>query len=103
MPHLQRALRMRDQLSQAAAQRRVSVDTLDRCDTAALLVAADGLIIYANRNAEALLVDGKAICYRNGKLTGIRDSENDRLSTLILDAARMGEPRHLTAQWLCGV
>jgi DNA-binding CsgD family transcriptional regulator len=89
MPHLQRALRIRDQLAQAAVQRRVSVDTLDRCDTAALLVAADGLIVYANRHAEALLADGSAICQRNGRLTGVRETENARLSALIQEATRM--------------
>ena len=89
MPHLQRALRIRDQLAQAAVQRRVSVETLDRCDIAALLVAADGLIVYANRHAEALLAEGSALCQRNGRLTGVREIENIRLSALIREAAGM--------------
>ena len=93
LPHLQRALRIRDQLAQAAVQRRVSVDTLDRCDTAALLVAADGLIIYANRHAEALLADGSALWQRNGRLFGVRETENARLSALIREAARMAGVR----------
>ena len=90
LPHLQRALRIRDQLGQAAVQRRVSVDTLDRFETAALLVAADGLIIYANRYAEALLADGSAISQRNGRLIGVREVENARLSALIREATRLG-------------
>ena len=90
VPHLQRALRIRDQLAQSAVQRRVSVDTLDRCDTAALLVTADGLVVYANRYAEALLADGTAICQRNGRLTGVRETENARLSALIREATRIG-------------
>jgi DNA-binding CsgD family transcriptional regulator len=93
LPHLQRALRIRDQLAQAALQRRVSVDTLDRCDTAALLVAADGLIVYANCHAEALLAEGSALCQRNGRLTGVRETENIRLSALIREAAGMAGSR----------
>ncbi len=89
LPHLQRALRIRDQLARAAVQRSVSIDTLDRCDTAVLLVAADGLIVYANRHAEALLTDGNAICQRNGRLAATRDSEDGRLSVLIREASNM--------------
>lgn len=89
LPHLQRALRIRDQLARAAVHRRVSVDTLDRCDTAAFLVATDGLIIYANRHAEALLANGSPICQRNGRLTAVRESENARLSALIQEVNRI--------------
>jgi DNA-binding CsgD family transcriptional regulator len=89
LPHLQRALRVRDQLGQAAIQRSVSSDILDRCDTAALLVAADGLILYANRNAESLLAGGSAICQRCGRLTATRDPENGRLAALIREACSM--------------
>jgi DNA-binding CsgD family transcriptional regulator len=89
LPHLQRALRIRDQLAQAAVQRRVSVATLDRCDTAAFLVAADGLIIYANRYAEAFLATGTVLCQRNGKLMAVRPTENARLFALIRDATRV--------------
>ena len=89
MPHLQRALRIRDQLTQAALQRSVSIDTLDRCDTAVLLVAADGSIVYSNRHAEVLLNDGSAICQRYGRLVVTRDAENGRLLSLIREAIRM--------------
>jgi DNA-binding CsgD family transcriptional regulator len=87
LPHLQRALRIRDQLTQAAAQRSVSSDILDRCETAAMLVAADGLILYANRQAEALLVDGSVVYQRYGRLTATRDTDNSRLCVLIREAS----------------
>jgi DNA-binding CsgD family transcriptional regulator len=93
LPHLQRALRIRDQLAQAVVQRRFSSDTLDRCGTAALLVTADALIIYANQHAEALLADGGAVCQRNGRLTGVREADNARLSTLIREATQLASGR----------
>lgn len=89
MPHLQRALRIRHQLTQAAVQRRVSDATLDRCDTAALLVTAAGVIVYTNRRAEALLADGTAVCQCNGRLIGTRRSDDARLAALIRAAACM--------------
>jgi DNA-binding CsgD family transcriptional regulator len=37
-----------------------------------------------------LLEDGSAICQRNGRLIGVRETENTRLSTLIHETTRMG-------------
>ena len=93
MPHLQRALRIREHLTQAAVQQRVSVDTLDRCDAAALLVTADGRIIHANRLAEALLADGSALCQRKGRLVGVHETENALLAALIREATRIASVR----------
>lgn len=90
MPHLQRALRIHDALGQSAVKQRLSLDTLDRCSTATLLVAADASIIHANQIAEALLTEGTALCQRNGRLMAIRQKEGAALSSLIREATRMG-------------
>lgn len=68
-------------------QRCVSIETLDRCDSAVFLVAADGVLVYANRHAELLLADGRTIGQRNGRLTALRNNESSRLSGLIREAA----------------
>ena len=93
LPHLQRALRIRDRLTQAAVDRRVSVETLDRCNAAVLLVAGNGVILFSNRNADALLADGTDICQQQGRLVATRETENGRLSRLIKEAASMSSVR----------
>jgi len=87
LPHLQRALRVRDQLAQAAIQQQVSLVALDRSETATLLVSADNRIIYANQQAEELLADGTVIRSRNGRLTATAHNNDEQMSALIREAS----------------
>jgi DNA-binding CsgD family transcriptional regulator len=83
LPHLQRALRVRDQLAQAAIREHVSLAALDRSETATLLVTADSRIIYANPQADVLLTVGTVIRSRNGCLAATSKNDAERLSALI--------------------
>jgi DNA-binding CsgD family transcriptional regulator len=83
LPHLQRALRVRDQLSQAAVRQHISLETLNRCGTATFLVTADGAIIFANRTAEVMMTNGAGVRFCKGRLTAIRSTDAERLTVLI--------------------
>ena len=83
LPHLQRALRVREQVGRAGVAERLSWETLNRCDTAAFLVAADGRLVFLNHLGEALLAAGTAVRSCNGRLTTIRRDDAQQLSALI--------------------
>lgn len=87
LPHLQRAIRVRDQLAQAAIQRQVSLVALDRSESATFLVSADNQIIYANPQAEELLADGTVIRSRDGRLTATAHDNDEQMSALIREAS----------------
>jgi len=91
LPHLQRALQIRNQISQATMLQRVSLETLNRGDIAAIVVAADGRIIYANPNAEALLADGSAVRIHKGRMAAGIQADTAHLRALIRSASAMGE------------
>jgi DNA-binding CsgD family transcriptional regulator len=91
LPHLQRALQIRHQFAQTALLQRVSIETLNRNDTAILVVAAVGHIIFANSHAEALLADRGAVCIHKGRLAATIHSDTARLMSLIRSASDMGE------------
>jgi DNA-binding CsgD family transcriptional regulator len=87
LPHLQRALRVRDHLAQSEVQRQISELALDRSETATLLLSSDSRIIYSNPKAEELLMDGRAIRSKNGRLTAAGRLESEQLSALIREAS----------------
>jgi hypothetical protein len=94
LPHVQRALQIKNQLNRAASVQRLSVETLDRTDTATVLVTANGLIVFANSQAEALLANGAGICVQRGKLATKLQSDTARLLSLIRDASDMAQARN---------
>lgn len=87
LPHLQRALRIRQQLVQAAVERRISFETLERSENSIVLVTPNASIVFANSQAEAMISSGREICSRNGRLLAEREGENSRLAALILAAS----------------
>jgi DNA-binding CsgD family transcriptional regulator len=91
LTHLKRALQIRNRLAGAAFLRRISLEALNRTDTAALVVAADGRIIYANPPAELLLSSRGALCVQKGQLAARLQSDSARLLSLIRSASNMGE------------
>jgi DNA-binding CsgD family transcriptional regulator len=87
LPHLQRALRVRDQLAQSAVQQQFSLAALDRSETATLLVSADNQIIYTNSRAEELLAGAAVIRSHNGRLTATAHDNDEQMSALIREAS----------------
>jgi DNA-binding CsgD family transcriptional regulator len=86
LPHLQRALRVRDRLGATALTQRLSLEALHRCETAALLVAADGRILFANERAECFLAEGCAFRARNQRLVPTRRVDAERFAILLHQA-----------------
>jgi DNA-binding CsgD family transcriptional regulator len=95
LPHLQRALRVREHLGLAARERQMSLEVLYRSQTGILLVTADASIMFANRQAESILASGMGLRSRNGRLAATGEAENRRLLASILEAncfAGEGQP-----------
>jgi DNA-binding CsgD family transcriptional regulator len=91
LPHLQRALQIRNQLGHTQFLQRVSLETLTRTDTATLVVTSDGRIIFANPHADRLLSSRGALCVQKGQLAARLHSDSARLLSLIRSASNMGE------------
>jgi DNA-binding CsgD family transcriptional regulator len=83
LPHLRRALQVRERLAAAGAAAGTAFDALERSGMAALVAAGNGQILYANREAERLLRAGEGIAAVGGRLASARRPTNDRLLALI--------------------
>lgn len=71
LPHLERALRVRDHLARVSVTEQVSLAALARCQTATVLVQGDGRILYANPEAETLLRVRRPVpALRRGSIQG---------------------------------
>jgi DNA-binding CsgD family transcriptional regulator/PAS domain-containing protein len=86
MPHLQRALQMRQKLALADVGRQAALDGLERTGTATLVTDDQGRIIFANRLAEVLLREGDAVRVSAGRITALDRSVAERLRFLISGA-----------------
>jgi DNA-binding CsgD family transcriptional regulator len=87
LPHLTRALQMRRRLASAGLERGAALEALERTGMATLVVAADGHVLFASRDAERLLGDGEALRLAEGKLVARTPREAARLAGAIRDAA----------------
>jgi PAS domain-containing protein len=83
LPHLQRALQIRQRLAEPDIAKGLAFDVLDRSATAALVVDRDARILYANREAERLLRSGGDLAAIGGRLALRRCAPADRLMALI--------------------
>ena len=83
LPHLQRALRLRELLGSAALIAEASREMLGRFQTAAVVVTGDGRVLHANPDAAQLLAEGSAIRWRNGRISSSRETDAAQLLTLI--------------------
>ncbi len=86
LPHLQRALRVRDKLRHAATHQCFSLEALDRIDTAAFLLVADGRILFSNKLGEQLLTIGRGIRSQNGHLVATTVADSMQLERLLREA-----------------
>ena len=86
LPHLQRALQMRRRLMEPGIEASAGLEGLDRSGTAALVVARDGRILYANREAESLLRARNGVAAVAGRFATRGATERTRLAALIASA-----------------
>ena len=87
-PHLQQALRVQSILLEAVRETHAALDGLDALQIGALLVAADGTVIYANSAANGILGRRDGLFMERSRLaTGIV-ATTQALHALIADCAR---------------
>ncbi len=87
LPHLQRALQIRERLRAANIERQATLEGLERSATATLVVSRDGRVLYANALAERLLREGDAILASRGRIASRARKAGTLLACLIRDAA----------------
>jgi DNA-binding CsgD family transcriptional regulator len=80
-PHLRRAVQLNRRLQMLAAERRWSLEALDRLTQGVLVVDAEARILLANRAAERALADGLALS--DGALCSHRAAETAELHAAI--------------------
>jgi DNA-binding CsgD family transcriptional regulator/PAS domain-containing protein len=85
-PHLQRALVIGSRLSSLGAMQQCTTELLDRHPAAVLLLDGHKRIIYANRSAEALPLNGDGIRLSANGISLPCKGDNDRLQRLIAQA-----------------
>lgn len=88
LPHLHRALQIRERLAESGAAAGVALDALERTGMAAVVTSGNGHILYSNREAERLLRAGEGVAAIGGRLASVQRPTNDRLLGLIHHAAR---------------
>ena len=86
LPHLQRALQMRTRFAIAGIERQAALDGLERAGLATLVVERDGRIIYANSDAEMLLLASGGIRAFTGRLAVAGSAASSALTRLIREA-----------------
>ena len=87
LPHLQRALQIRQRLADPGIERSAALDALERSGTATLVVTRDGRLLYANPLAERLLRAKDGIRVAGGKIGVSERATAERLTALIRGAA----------------
>jgi DNA-binding CsgD family transcriptional regulator len=83
LPHVRRALQLRQRLSSAGIERDAAFDALERSGTATLVVGADGAILHASRDAEGLLRQADGIRTVGRRLAVNTRTASERLTALI--------------------
>ncbi len=88
LPHLRRALEMRQTLHLAEARARSLQGALDMLPCGAVIVASDGRITHANAIAERMLAQGDGLGQRDQRLHAVRADQHSRLRRAIEHAGR---------------
>lgn len=68
LPHLQRAMRLSQQLSQVEFLKAAALDALDHVDTGVVVIGRTGSVVYVNAQAEDLLQRETSIGVSQGRL-----------------------------------
>lgn len=100
LPHLQRALRLGQQLSTLTRQHAVALQALDRLDTGVLVVDGSCRILQASAMAESLLRSNPEFAVVGGRLSISQPTLRDTLLSLVLAAmstakSGTGKPGHV--------
>ena len=88
IPHLARAWRVKQSISEWQALAGSLTFILDRLQRAVVVTGADGEVRFANRAADRLLSRGNAIDATRGRLRAARGHHSGALESLIVRAAR---------------
>lgn len=86
LPHLQRALQIRQRLATAGIEKYAALDGLERTGTAVLVTDRDGRVLFADRLAELVLNQGDAIRVMGGRLVCINRTISERMMFFIRGA-----------------
>jgi DNA-binding CsgD family transcriptional regulator/PAS domain-containing protein len=86
LPHLERALQIRQRLAGSVTAQATGLDVLDRMAAATLVVSRTGRILYANKRAEEILRKGEVLRVRAGHITLLDRGGADRLARAIQGA-----------------
>jgi DNA-binding CsgD family transcriptional regulator len=86
--HLRRALQVGQSVGELRIVHGLASEALHRLEHAVILVSAQARVLFANRGADAILVDGKGLSIRKGRLAARRPSDDAALLRLIDNAAR---------------
>ena len=87
LPHLQRALQIRQRLADPGIERSAALDALERSGTATLVVTRDSRLLYANPLAERLLRAKDGIRVAGGQIGVGQRAAAERLTALVRAAA----------------
>jgi len=87
IPHVTRAMQLTRRFAEAGLGHQASLEGLERTGAATIAVDHDGLILFANRLAEALLRQGAGLGVAQGRLTGLDRRVAARLAFLIRSVA----------------
>jgi len=85
-PHLERAMLVHRRLAVSEGHCSDMLELLNRLPQAAFLVDAQAKIMFANRSAEKLLLEGDGVYLEQGRLATRRTHETRSLRTMILKA-----------------
>jgi len=88
LPHLQRALEVRQKLKRTAAPDQSLLATFDWLSLGVVLLAANGTVIHANASGSAILSDADGLMRVAGGLRAARGDEDRRLQALLAGARR---------------
>ncbi len=91
LPHLGRAMRTTGRLAAAEARGAGVEGLLGRLREAALLLSADGALLYANPAADALLRAGDGLTTAQGRLRAARSTDDAALRRALAAAAAANE------------
>lgn len=89
LPHLRRAVRIRDGLNATESERRLYEGTVDRLLIGSVALDESGNVLSTNSIADALLAEQDGMAVANGRLVGHHPTENRKLQGLIQQAVTM--------------
>lgn len=90
LPHLRRALEVRQRLKRETQAGRATLAVLDRLKLGVLLLAPTGALVHANAAADAVLRADDGLTHARGSLRAGKADDDRRLQALIAGAAGLG-------------